>query len=276
MLTFNMLLDVAGLARSDVRLLRHKDQRSTKGRSPYELWRDAPAQFEDYQSTQAFENHAKLNAPIWAAFVGTPADETLFVGLYAVKHLGPIAVDRPHPHADGVDLAGSCDEYELTPQPALSQYRGRLLIDWGPGKRSWVQRADNQDKPITELRTAFTEPEFPGYLNLISPLSKIDSFPLGWVTALKASRGIYLLTCPKTREQYVGAAFSEGGFWSRWQNYVLTGHGNNVALKSKDPSDYQVSILEVAGTSTTTEDILRMEVLWKSKLRSREMGLNKN
>ena len=54
------------------------------------------------------------------------------------------------------------------------------------------------------------------------------------------------------------------------------GIGGNVALKSKDPSDYQVSILEVAGTSATTEDILHMEVLWKKKLQSMEMGLNRN
>jgi hypothetical protein len=41
-------------------------------------------------------------------------------------------------------------------------------------------------------------------------------------------------------------------------------------------SDYQVSILEVAGTAATEQDILKMEVLWKSKLQSREMGLNRN
>ena len=31
-------------------------------------------------------------------------------------------------------------------------YRGRLVIDWGDGERAWVQRADTQDKPITEIR----------------------------------------------------------------------------------------------------------------------------
>ena len=54
------------------------------------------------------------------------------------------------------------------------------------------------------------------------------------------------------------------------------GHGGNVALKSRDPADYQVSILEVAGTAATTDDVIKMEVQWKSKLQSREMGLNRN
>jgi len=60
-----------------------------------------------------------------------------------------------------------------------------------------------------------------------------------------------------------------------WQDYVHTGHEGNLALESGDPSDYQVSMLEVAGTSATTEGILRMEGRWQSKLQSREMGFNR-
>jgi hypothetical protein len=87
---------------------------------------------------------------------------------------------------------------------------------------------------------------------------------------------VYLLTCPRTREQYVGSATGEGGFWQRWLGYFDTGHGENVELKSRKPSDYQIAILEVAGSDASTEDILRMEALWKTKLQSREMGLNRN
>jgi len=47
-------------------------------------------------------------------------------------------------------------------------------------------------------------------------------------------------------------------------------------LKSRNPSDYQISILEVAGSSASDNDILEMEQLWKSKLPSLEMGLNRN
>jgi hypothetical protein len=58
--------------------------------------------------------------------------------------------------------------------------------------------------------------------------------------------------------------------------YALTGHGGNIALKSREPSDYQISILQVAGSSSNSDDILKMESSWKKKLQSREMGLNKN
>jgi hypothetical protein len=153
---------------------------------------------------------------------------------------------------------------------------GKLFIEWGPATRTWVQRADQQNKRVKELRTEFKEPDFPGFLNFVSPLSKLDALPKGWTTALQSSKGVYLLTCPKTKEQYVGSARGAEGFWNRWQFYAQTGHGHNVGLKSRAPSDYQVSILEVAGSASTDNDILAMEQRWKTKLQSQEMGLNRN
>ncbi|MFX8523724.1 hypothetical protein ABTM10_19505, partial [Acinetobacter baumannii] len=80
----------------------------------------------------------------------------------------------------------------------------------------------------------------------------------------------------RTREQYVGMASGAGGFLARWREYSATRHGGNVGLKSRDPSDYQVSILETVGISATDADLLALEGRWKAKLQSREMGLNRN
>lgn len=272
---FNSILLAAGFDLGDIRLLRHKDNRAARGRSPYELWRDDRDKFDLYQATQSINHGSKLKAAYWASFVGTPGDDTLFVGTYSVKNCKLLEQDTPMPHRDGIDKAGSCYFYDLMLESRLSDLIGRLLIDWGPGDRAWIQRADKQNKLITELREKFTEPEFPGFLNFIEPLSKLDKLPKSWIGALQASRGVYLLTCPKTKEQYVGSAYGDGGFWSRWQDYIRTGHGGNVALKIRNPSDYQVSILEVAGSASAKDDIIRMERLWMLKLQSREMGLNR-
>jgi hypothetical protein len=274
-LMFNAILRDAGLPLADVRLLRHKDQRAAKGRTPYDLWRENRLAFESYQSTQGFDGRPKLNAPYWASFVGTHTDATLFVGVYKVAYQGVLQKDMPRPHMEGVDMAGSCDVYDLRVDERFCDLDGKLYIDWGEGTRAWVQYAERQNKRITELRTEFKEPEFPGFLNFREPLSKLDSLPAAWIAALKCCKGIYLLTCPKTKEQYVGSATGDDGFWRRWQDYIQTGHGGNVALKSREPSDYQVSILEVAGTASTTDDILAAEVRWMAKLQSREMGLNR-
>jgi hypothetical protein len=92
-------------------------------------------------------------------------------------------------------------------------------------------------------------------------------------SARKMNRGVYLLTCPRTSQQYVGPADGADGFLGRWLEYARSGHGGNVALKDHELSDYRVSILEVAGTN---EDLLAMEARRKAKLQSREMGLNRN
>ena len=272
----NTILREIDLPLNDIRLIRHKDKRAKRGFTPYELWRDNLSQFENYQSTQSIPNRAKLNVPYWAVFVVNLNNETMFAGLYTVKYRGLLEQDTPTPHMDGIDKAGSCDVYDLVLQNTLSDLIGKLFIDWGPGALAWVQHAARNNKPITELRREFREPDFPGFLNFIQPLSKLYNLPKSWVSTLKSSCGIYLLTCPKTKEQYVGSATGEEGFWGRWQDYISTGHGGNLGLKSRVPSDYQVSILEVAGTSAEINDILVMEARWKSKLQSQEMGLNRN
>jgi len=274
---FNSLLAQIELKPQNVILLRHQDKRAARGRTPYELWRDDRPAFECYQSIQSFENRPKLSrAPNWASFVATPDGATMFVGLYAAKYIGVLAEDTPHPHNDGVDLAGICDSYNLHLDERLADLKGKAFIEWGDGTRAWVQRADKQNKQVVEVRREFKEPEFPGFLNFSAPLSKVEGLPKTWSENLKHAAGVYLLTCPRTREQYVGSASGEEGFWRRWMEYVATGHGGNVALKSREYSDYQVSILEVAGSASNADDILKMEHKWKEKLQSREMGLNRN
>jgi hypothetical protein len=273
---FNTILREAGLSLDEVSLLRHQDNRAEMRRSPYELWRDDRPAFDFYQSTQGLHRRSRFRRPYWAVFVGTPDNDTLFVGVYSARHRGPLDNDTPMPHKDSIAKAGSCDVYDLTLDERFNDLAGRLYVEWGDGFRAWVQRADRRDKRIKELRIEFKEPDFPGYLNFVKSLSDLEKLPLSWIAAFRASKGIYLLTCPKTKEQYVGSATGEGGFWGRWQAYARTGHGGNVELKSRDPSDYQMSILEVAGTASTLDDILTMEQRWKRKLQSKEMGLNRN
>jgi hypothetical protein len=276
-LTFNAVLDGVGINPQHVRLLRHQSE-PCGGRTPYTLWRDDASAFLTYQSIQGVKNRPRLAARYWASFVVTPSQSTLFVGLYEVEWAGSCAPDmidplRLAPVSQG---GGQADLYTQMPVEAASTLAGRLSIEWGAGTRSWIQRADSQSKAILEIARTFREEAFPGFGRFIRNLSMIETLPSGWLSALRSARGIYLLTCPRTREQYVGSATGEEGFLGRWLSYAQDGHGGNVGLKSRDPSDYQVCILEVAGSAATVEDILAIEQLWKAKLQSREMGLNRN
>lgn len=276
LLTFSTLLHAVGVSPVSVRLLRHQENRYPGAPSPYVLWRDHRDRFEAYQQAQRFGDAAKLSAPMWASFVGLPNRDTLFVGLYAAEFVGPLPADRPHPLSGGVEQAGSCNLYRLMPLPQLRDYAGRLWIEWGEGYRAWIQRGDGTPKPVVELRRAFSEDAFPGFSALVLNLSQVETLPTTWAAALASTRGIYLLTCPKTREQYVGMASGAGGFLARWRDYWGTGHGGNVALKSRDRSDYRVSILETVGSGVADAELLALEARWKDKLQSREMGLNRN
>lgn len=277
MLHFNTLLSEYGIRSGDVRLLRHQ-QSGIDGLTPYALWRDRPDEFERYQSAQRPDRRAYFTSPLWASFVVPLDGSTLFAGLYEIGHFTtapPEWIDPLH-RISVQETQRDLDIYSYRRVAKFDDLIGRLRIEWGDGKRSWGQRADKQNKTIVELSRAFREPDFPGYMGFLSNLAALPLLPVPWTVALRAARGVYLLTCPKTKEQYVGSAYGADGFWGRWQSYVATGHGGNVGLKSRDPSDYQISILEVAGSATSIDNIITCEALWKAKLQSREMGLNRN
>lgn len=273
---FNSLLQAVNINLKDVRLIRHTSRPHVNKVNPYRLWIDNKELFEQYQSIQTISNFTKLNTNYWAAFLPTPADEVLFIGLYHAEYEGVLQHDMPSPQGEGVEKAGTVAIYRQTLLSEMSEYIGRLTIDWGKSERAWIQRADKQNKRILELRKEFKEPDFPGFLHFIEPLSRISMLPSSWIAVLESARGIYLLTCPKSKEQYIGSAYGEHGFWGRWQSYLQTGHGGNIGLRNREPSDYQVSILEVVGSSHTINDIIEIESRWKKKLQSREMGLNRN
>lgn len=277
-LTFNSLLDDYGIDPRDVRLLRHQTIKYA-GRTPYTLWRDDHDGFLLYQSIQSVQNGPKLTGRYWASFVVTPAASTLFVGLYEIEKIGPCDPTIIDPLRGAPVTQGGARELDLYRQAVVGvsmEDAGRVYIDWGPGTRAWVQRAQEKPKPILEVTRIFQEEAFPGYTAFIANLSAIEALPSNWLAALRAARGIYLLTCPRTKEQYVGSAYGEDGFLGRWTGYARDGHGGNIGLKSRELSDYQVSILEVCGSGLTVDEIIRVETLWKAKLQSREMGLNKN
>lgn len=277
-LRFNQLLAEAGIDPAEVRLLRHQTDIG-RGRSFIEAWRTDRHSFEAYQSLQLAAKRSSFTRPYWAAFLGTWDGRTLFGGLYAASD--PARVEEPLevPLTGGVAAAGTLDRFTAILSNYLADYIGRLYIDWGggsSGKRSWNQRADVQDKFITELHLDQAEQPFPGLMAIASPLSVIAEAPPGWIQRMADAHGVYLLACPSTGELYVGSATGDGGFWSRWQEYRRNGHGGNVALVGRKPTDWRMSVLQVAGSADSADNILAMEAAWKVKLQAREFGLCRN
>lgn len=274
MLRFNTLLAEAGIDPADVQLVRHQDARSPRGMSPYALWRGRRDDFERYQSLQTRDVFSTPG--LIAAFVVPPNGETLFAGVYAVSSVTRNAAPERCP-LHGTEFApGSINVYALQSMEALSSLRGLLTIEWGEGARAWVQRAQNQNKPVIELRRRFEEPPFPGPLAFRARSDALDLLPLSWATTLSAIGGVYLLVSDATGKQYIGSATGEEGFWSRWQAYARDGHGGNYLLRTQAAAPFWISILETAPSSATRADVIAAEQRWKDKLGSRAHGLNAN
>jgi hypothetical protein len=272
MIGFNFLLEYTGLNPATVKLVRHQDSRYSDRPTPYQLWCANDGRFDIYQRIQSRERFK--SATHIAAFVGTPLNETLFVGLYSVRGWSTPPQNLHDPISD--EDVSKFHLYDLTLTEILSDYRGRLIIDWGSGYRSWVQRAKHKNKPVLEIRRQAGEPPFPGFMEFRERLHNLATVPFSWRTALGAVGGVYLLACVKTGKLYVGSAYGEGGFWRRWEDYLVTGHGGNVLMKDLAHAEYQVSILEVASSSTSPADVVAMESRWKAKMLTKEFGLNGN
>ena len=281
LLTFTDCLLKTGLELGDIRLLRHQAKEVSQ-KTPYSLWVEDANKLNKYQSTQKVADRTKFKAPFWCSFVATPDGGTTFVGIFKTERIGKPDEKERHQLSGLPFSAQQCEEYDLYScrlTHHLSDYIGRLHIDWGKGLRSWNQLATSKAgraKTIEQINREFQEPDFPGLSKFIAALSEVPCLPASWQTILQNSKGIYLLSCPKTKEQYVGKAVGNNGFLGRWLDYCASGHGGNVGLKQRDRSDYQVSILEVGGSSTSEAEYDQLENLWKKKLQSREMGLNRN
>jgi hypothetical protein len=276
---FNSLLEAAQIDPATVRLMRHKDKRADKDRTPYRLWRDfSDDDFITYQARQNERNSEIFKKySYWASFIVPPTNETLFVGLYKLigqPSLGEQGV--PQVHVRGAREENPYMVFPLKKSDFLREYEAKLVIEWGADYINWHQHAATHDKKILELRPSFKEEDWPGALNFIKPLLEIPKLPSSWETRLKEAKGIYLLTSP--RGLYVGSARSiHGGFYQRWLDHEGVG-GDAIRMRDRELSDYQVSILEVAGSADTDEDILRSEHLWIKKLQTvnPHWGLNSN
>jgi len=268
MLTFNTILREAGVDPKHVQLVRHQDNRM--GRiTPYNLWRAGEGRLDTYQQIQSRKVFSV--GGLLASFVATPANDTLFVGLYSVDAIGKVSPGTIDP-GTGTEPDAHCNYYDIKKDNRLADYVGHLVVDWGTGFRAWVQRAVSKDKNILEIRREVKEEPFPGFPQFCWDIDQITAVPLSWQAVLKAVKGVYLLVCKETGQQYVGSAKGEESLWGRFLQYS-NGHGGNVELKRRGKKGYQVSVLEIVNSDHRIEQV---EEAWKQKLMSRQFGLNRN
>ena len=149
--------------------------------------------------------------------------------MYRVDGVSPC----PHGSRDPLLKTDTSNHYlfDLQSIDALVGYQDKVVIEWGAGKRSWVQRAANQTKPVVEIAQQ-SEPRFPGFRAFTRVVDELPNLPNSWQQVLRSVKGVYLLVDVDSGQQYVGSAKGADSLLGRWMDYAADGHGGNVKLKA--------------------------------------------
>ena len=181
-------------------------------------------------------------------------------------------------------------QYQTKELPEFKEFTGRLILSF---KRTMRQSYLNAEKWVNEVKVLelkarkIAVEKFPGYNKVLISKNKLDTIVTKnistWESALANVAGVYLITDTANGKNYVGSATGDSGIWQRWCEYSQNGHGGNKELKKilhengeNYSNNFQYSILEIADTHSSNEDILTRESFWKDVLCSRIYGYNGN
>lgn len=224
---------------------------------------------------QSWQNKPNFERPYVVALISLPeATRWLFVGVYASRGKR--------------NLPNGKYQYDLTPLPAYAEFAGRLFVTFTRTRASYLRGESCAPRMTVHALTA--EPvkldEFPGFKTVDISFEDLDylvrSGTTSWRTALGNVAGVYLISDTLTGKLYVGSATGEGGIWGRWRHYV-DGHGHNVELMRlvgaegiERAKHYRFSVLEIADTHASSDEVLERESHWKRVLLTRVHGWNSN
>ena len=178
---------------------------------------------------------------------------------------------------------------ELTGE--LEEFIGRLklyLKKEAPTAAPYLETYYDKFEVLEVLQKPYSGQPFPGYESIDLTFTTLETLVrnnrTGWKSALENVSGVYLITDESTGKRYVGSAYGEQGIWSRWAQYVNSGHGWDAKLRELAKSDlkyarknFRFTLLEYRAASTPKKIILDQETHWKNVLLTKnKYGLNSN
>ena len=225
--------------------------------------------WQEWQTQKNFEREYILS------FIYYENNRWLFAGLYRSSSC---TYDKDH------------YQYQTELLDAGRELIGRLIITFKKEFRaSYLKLENHYEKFIISeiLKERIAVMKFPGYENVNIGFDYLQSIifnnEITWRTALENIKGIYLICDKQNGKKYIGSAYGEFAFWSRWALYASNGHGGNIELKQlliekgeNYAKNFHFSILEVRTKTTSDEEIIQREKYWKDVLMTRVFGYNKN
>lgn len=251
---------------SKVKLVRHKDSRVEYR----ELIKDRQ-ELLNYQKKQPKPIFHDCDYII--SFIGQERKKSILFGIFKVN---------------GYKIINGYFYYDLVQLSDFECFSNRIIIDWGRNAIAWHQWYDKQEKEIIQILPSGYLGDFPGLLNFVLEFEELERLFKNpeanedWKNHLSSVNGIYLILDSKTGNQYIGSANGQNGIWQRWSDYAKTFHGGNQNLIKLCESDknyhkhFRYSILQTLPSNITKPEIDKIECLYKEKLGTKALGLNKN
>lgn len=275
MITIQELLFNRGLDRqSKTKLVRHKDSRIDL----YDAYRTNRELFLKYQQQQSKEVFTGVDYIV--SFIGEEGLMSRFVGVYKVLRCRQL----PKVQLSVIETSYQI-EYDFEEVLSFDDLKERVIVKWS-NAISWHQWIKNEMEVI-EIQPGLHYKQFTDYSDFILNFNELKEIITNeysdWKRMLSGAKGIYLISDTKTGKLYVGSAYGEDGIWGRWNSYVSTnGHGGNkqlkglVGKKAGYANNFQFSILMILPKTTTADQAIAKERLFKNKLGTNSFGLNSN
>lgn len=286
-------LDEAGVARADVTLLMHNTPREPlRSQMPW-LAAHRPDLFAAYQAVHNDKVSATIAArPLLASFAATAAGRQLFLGLFRIlsAELRPRAEIYADPRF--AELARDFGGRDVGPQRAaedgsqrffildaderMAPLAGRLEVAT-PAGRAYARRGDTTDPEVTALYPSpVNGPQMPDWRELVVTPGRLRNLPMEWSLRLGDWRGVYLIVDQRDGARYVGAAYGVENLLGRWRAHLDRNADVPARLAARDPNDFQFSILELTAPTAPADEVIACETAWKTRLHTRQWGLNEN
>jgi hypothetical protein len=226
-------------------------------------------EWQEWQTKRNFERDYILS------FIYYEPNQWLFAGIYK-----SISCQYKTDHYD----------YDTELLDIGKEYIGRLIVTYKKEFRASYLILEKHYKNffVSEiLKERIAVMKFQGYENVNIGFDYLKSIisnnEITWKTALGNIKGVYLICDRQSGKKYVGSAYGEDAFWSRWAQYASSGHGWNKELVQllKDKGEnyarnFQFSILEIRAKTTSDDEIKKREQYWKDVLMTRQFGYNQN
>ena len=271
-LTLGRLFHMAGLALSDIIVLRH----TPTDDGLRDLDNLTSEEVLEYTRWQSVGNKLGKKPPrLWLIFIADGGLRSRFLTGY--DNYGELVAQR----------VGASRLFDLRPSQALAALAGRLVIEWSRDAVNWAKSGESAAAfTVTEIADPGRVP-FPGFDHVLLSWAKLrtmvaDSRYAEWRTALGAVQGVYLIADTSTGKLYVGKADGAERILGRWSSYVKDGHGGNVVLRSLSDLDpdharhFRFSLLRVFGPSVPSVEVDEAESHFKQALLTRSHGMNRN